>query len=130
MPSLASCGSGLPVTSLPSSSTRPPISRATPRIAFSSVLFPAPFGPTTATTCPCFTSMATSWTMAASPYPAESPRTESADPRSDAITAASADDISVLHLLAGAQLAHPAFVQHFALGHHDHVAAEALHGVE
>ena len=39
-----------PVISAPLSSTRPASTRAMPRIAFSRVLFPAPLGPTTATT--------------------------------------------------------------------------------
>src|SRR5450759_351886 len=42
----------------------------------------------------------------------------------------SADDISILHLLAGAKLAHPAFRENLSLSHHHHFAAEAIDRVE
>ena len=94
------------MTSAPSSSTRPAVIRATPRMAFRSVLLPAPLGPTTATTCPRDTSMSTSRTIGGpAPYPAVTPRIVSARLSARAF---SPDDIGVLHLTAEPKLGHAA----------------------
>src|SRR6266513_2881228 len=74
MPSRISFSGASPVTSLPLSSTRPAAGRISPAIAFSSVDFPAPWGPTTAVTRPGPASMLTSWMMGGPPYPAARPR--------------------------------------------------------
>src|SRR5207302_3204137 len=73
MPSRISFSGARPVTSLPLSSTRPAAGRSSPAIAFSSVDFPAPLGPTTAVTRPGPASMLTFWMIGGPPYPAARP---------------------------------------------------------
>src|SRR5438309_7244981 len=80
MPSRISFSGARPVTSLPLSSTRPAAGRISPAIAFSSVDFPAPFGPTTAVTRPGCASMLMSWMMGGPPYPAARPRVSRTGP--------------------------------------------------
>ncbi len=52
MPARAMSSGARPVTSRPRASTRPADGRSTPASAFSKVLLPEPFGPTTDTTAP------------------------------------------------------------------------------
>src|SRR5688572_430494 len=49
--------------------------RTSPRTAFKTVVFPAPFGPIMATSSPALTSKATSHSAGTSPYATLSPRT-------------------------------------------------------
>src|SRR6516165_6541816 len=122
MPSLASFSSGRPVMSAPSASTWPPITLARPRIALSSVVLPAPLGPTTATSWPAWTLTSIPRSTGTSPYPADSARVASA--------AVSADDIGVLHLLASAQFGHPPLRDDLALRHHHDPFAQPLDGAQ
>src|SRR5207237_10548109 len=126
IPSRASRSRRKPVMSRPSRATLPPSTRAIPSIAFSSVLLPAPLGPTTATTWPRDTSRSTSLTTGTSLYPALRPRVQSA--RSSA--GASAEDIGVLDLLTQPQVRHPPLREHSALRHHDDLPADPVDGVQ
>src|SRR4051812_33129105 len=70
MPARAYASAGLPRSETPSSVTRPPIGCRTPEATLSSVVFPAPLGPSRATTRPAGTRRETPRSTIESPYPA------------------------------------------------------------
>src|SRR5581483_10901696 len=72
----SSCA-GTPVTSRPSSSTRPPAGASAPATAFNVVVFPAPFAPIRHTSSPRATSRSMPFTAAMPPYATLKPRTSS-----------------------------------------------------
>src|ERR1700736_1914902 len=75
---------GCPVTSVPSTNTRPLVGRIKPAIAFSSVDLPAPLGPTIAVIAPRRALTLTFSTTGGPPQPAVSPSTVRAAPSSGA----------------------------------------------
>ena len=69
----------------PRNTTSPAIAGSSPASVSSVVVFPAPFGPMSATTSPGSTRRSTSRTTASAPYPAASPRHSSSGPRRVAV---------------------------------------------
>src|SRR2546428_161259 len=112
--------------------TRPLVTRRMPTRLFNSVLFPAPFGPITATTSPRPTAMDTSCTTGAPPYP-------------DVMLCAARSGVGRTAVAAGAILPNKVSINDLplpaegrqrpapndlALRHYDHRIAEPLHHVE
>src|SRR5487761_157688 len=123
MPRRAILWGGQPLTSCPSTSTRPVTFRSSPQSAFSTVDFPAPLGPTRARIRPGSNCRLTSLTMAATEYPAVSRSTCSPLKQFSS-------QVRGHHLLVAAQLRHPTGGQGPTHGHHDHVVADALDHLE
>src|SRR6516164_5306114 len=90
---------------------------SSPVTAFSRVLFPAPFGPTTATTSAAPTWMLMSWMTGLPPYPAASCLMSSSGAGR---AAASPDEVGIEDLPLGSQLRHRPGRDGRALGHDDH----------
>ena len=76
-PSWESRWGGQPVASTPSTSTRPDDGLSSPDATRSSVVFPAPLGPSSATTALSGTTRFTSRNTVCEPYPAVIPRSSS-----------------------------------------------------
>src|ERR1035437_666447 len=110
--------------SRPWSRTEPFRTRTRPRIAFSRVLLPAPFGPTIADTSPPPTLRLTPLITGSSPYPATTPSTTRMGSwRPDGPLT---DDIRGLDVLSFAHLRHAPLREHLPRRHHDDRVRETL----
>src|SRR3954469_14923729 len=100
MPIAARPWAGKPVTSRPSKTTRPASGRITPVIRLNSVVLPAPFGPTTETTCAGCTAKPPRSTATSPPKRRVSPSTASsgAEAASDSVVGSAAVDLDHHHL--------------------------------
>src|SRR5215212_11981857 len=100
MPSAASRCGAQPVTTRSSKATRPASGRITPVIRLNSVVLPAPFGPTTDTTCARSTSKPTRSTATRPPKRRVSPSTarSGAEAASDSVVGSSPVDLDHHHL--------------------------------
>src|SRR4029077_11667841 len=111
------------VTSSSASRTLPLIAGIIPTTAFSSVLFPAPLGPTIVTISPRPTVADAPVTIGAPPYPAlRSTTLRCAAGRSPSL----ADEIGIQHLLASGDVSHRALGDDLALRHDHHRIAQPL----